>query len=149
MESNTVSVETPEPAHFSSASTLPVPSDQKSSEKSDSRHISSASTLRGKTSSHQGSDHFDEKSERPKSPAPVYFPPDNPFDDRYLFGEVSSEKAKLEEQISRAQRRNKWLTPPKWLSWVVQALGYLFMACVVYFFFVGVPLWNGAIYNFW
>ncbi|KAF2170525.1 glycosyltransferase family 2 protein [Zasmidium cellare ATCC 36951] len=62
---------------------------------------------------------------------------------------MALEKARLEDQINRARRRNRWLTPPWWLSIIGQLLGYLLLACAVYFFLIGYPLWHGAVYNFW
>ncbi|EME83126.1 uncharacterized protein MYCFIDRAFT_107772, partial [Pseudocercospora fijiensis CIRAD86] len=62
---------------------------------------------------------------------------------------VSAEKSKLEDQIRRARRKNKWRTPPSWLSRFIQLSGYLLLACAIYFFLIGYPLWHGAVYNFW
>lgn len=87
--------------------------------------------------------------DEPQRPKPAYFSSTSLPYDSDVFGDTTAERTKLEEQISRAHRRNRWLTPPKWLSIIIRLLGYLFLSCAVYFFLIGHPLWHGAIYSFW
>lgn len=163
MEDHEVLVEKSEPTHYSSGTTLRGVDKRSSNGRLASTHLSCASTLPGNGASQETSNAFedpilDEKAPAENqvfAPALAYLPPEkpeNPFDDSNIssvFGDAQSEKARLEDQIYRARRRNRWLTPPWWLSIIGQLLGYLLLACAVYFFLIGYPLWHGAVYNFW
>lgn len=68
---------------------------------------------------------------------------------RDTFGDPSTFASRMQNQLRRATRKNNLLKRPAWLSRVLQYAVYTLLACVVYFFLVGWPLWHGAIYNFW
>lgn len=69
--------------------------------------------------------------------------------DRHTFGDPTAFTSRIQKQLRRAHRKAQYLGRPKWLSYILQYVSYLFILAIIYFCMVGYPFWDGVVLSFW
>ncbi len=82
----------------------------------------------------------DRRSVYPHIPLPLQKP---------LFAPDAELHLDVTSSLEDLKKISLWKARPTWLQRIIQFTGYTLIASLLYFVFIGWPLWHGIVYSFW